>query len=249
MKNLLTKFYCIALSTAKNLTDKKTEYFREAASGYNIDAYFLAVMVFNTFEISVKMILAALFSYALRNTAASGWNVLLQFVLLGWLSSAWGFLTPFFSSAGNVVLVSAFISLFSNILLSGKAGSAIEYYDIYRRSPLYGVIAGIFAPSRFFIEMTSVAEFRTLEIQHGFTNYTVLDEGYDDATGTFLSVGFNSTSMGINDPLVHEESRAGWFWGVLPSILIGLALRVLALLLVRLIAYPTLFNLFFSSSF
>ena len=45
----------IALSTTKALTDKRVEFFREASSGYSVNAYFLAVNLFSILEVSVKM--------------------------------------------------------------------------------------------------------------------------------------------------------------------------------------------------
>lgn len=45
----------IALSTTKALTDKRVEFFREAGSGYDTTAYFLAVNLFVTLEVTMKM--------------------------------------------------------------------------------------------------------------------------------------------------------------------------------------------------
>ena len=40
----------IALTAVKAITDKRLEFFREAGSGYNCNAYFLAVNVFTTID-------------------------------------------------------------------------------------------------------------------------------------------------------------------------------------------------------
>ena len=45
----------IALSATKALTDKRVEFFREAGSGYDTTAYFLAVNLVVTLEVSAKM--------------------------------------------------------------------------------------------------------------------------------------------------------------------------------------------------
>ena len=45
----------IALSATKALTDKRVEFFREAGSGYDTTAYFLAVNLFTTLEVTFKM--------------------------------------------------------------------------------------------------------------------------------------------------------------------------------------------------
>ena len=45
----------VALSTTKALTDKRVEFFREASSGYCVNAFFLAINLFSILEVSVKM--------------------------------------------------------------------------------------------------------------------------------------------------------------------------------------------------
>lgn len=221
------------LSTAKVLTDKRVEFFREAASGYNINAYLLAVMIFVCVEVTVKMIYCSLFTYALRGSAASLGNMVVQFILLGWVSSAWGFVFPLVVSRESIVLVSAFFTVFSCVLLSGGPGGVIEYSQIYRESPINALVAGLFAPSRFFIESLAVAEFRAMDVQHGFTNLTLLSDD-NNAMSKLLSIGFNTTSTGLLDPFVHEQSADGWDWGVWPSIYVGLGVRVIAFILLQL---------------
>lgn len=219
----------VTLSTAKVLLDKRVEFYREAASGYNINAYFLAVVLFNFLEITVKMILASLCAYALRNSAANPGNYILQFILFGWVSSAWGFLIVFLVPAQSVVLICAFYTIFANLLLSGAPGAAITYSDIYRSSSIFSLIAGLFSPNRYFLESMSVNEFRSLEVQQGFTNLTLLD----DSTGKLLSVGFKATSLAMNSPNVSEETRSGWFWGIAPCVFVGFTVRLACFIMVR----------------
>jgi hypothetical protein len=233
----------VTLSSAKVITDKRVEFYREAASGYNISAYLLAVILFNTLEVTLKMTISSLFASSLRNTATNPGNFVLQFILLGWTSSAWGFVFALLVPAQSVTLVCAFFAILTNLLLSGANGGAIEYTDIYRRGGFFSLIPGLFAPNRYFIEAMAVNEFRSLSVQHGFTEFTLLDDGYEmddgsyvDGTEKFLSVGFNSTSLAMNDPYVFEESRSGWFNNAIPCFLVGLTVRLLAFILVSRIA-------------
>ena len=221
------------LSTAKVLADKRLEFFREAASGYNINAYFLGVVVFITFEVTVKMIITSLFSFALRGSATNAGSTVLHFILLGWIASAWGFLFPLIVPPESIVLVAAFFTVFGCLLLSGFPGAVIEYSHIYGEFGLNAFIAGIFAPSRFFIESCAVGELRALEVQHGFTEYVLFADEGNHTTSKLVSVGFNSTSIGMHDPFVHEHSSRGWYWGLLPAIFVGLTIRVAAFVLVR----------------
>ena len=197
------------LSTAKLLTDKRVEFFREAASGYNINAYFLAVVVFTTCEVTVKMIISSLFSFALRSSAATAGSTVLHFILLGWISSAWGFVFPLIVSPQSIVLVAAFFTVFGCLLLSGNPGAVIEYSHMYRESGINAFIAGMFAASRFFIESIAVGELKSLEVQHGFTEFVLFADDDNHNTSKLVSVGFNSTSLGMHNPHVHEESSGG----------------------------------------
>ena len=88
------------------------------------------------------------------------------------------------------------------------------------------------SPSRYFIEGMAVAEMRALRVQHGFTEYLQFEDEENYMNTALLSVGFESKSLGLHDPHVFEESRNGWYWGVLPAILVGLSIHLLAFLMV-----------------
>ena len=223
----------VLLSSAKVLTSKRTEFFREAASGYDINAYFFAVVSFASLEVSTKMILASLFAFALRSSASGIASYVVHFIMLGWISSAWGFLFPLLFPLESVVLVGAFYALITCFLLSGFPKGAIEYSQIYREGETNALVAGLFTPSRFFTESLAVGELRTLSEQHGFTNYTVL-ANENDPDSKYVSFGFNQTSLGLLDPHTYEQSRGGWYWAVVPSLLVGLTVRLAAFIALHL---------------
>ena len=211
-----------ALASTKALTKKRVEFFREAGSGYDINAYYLAVNAFDTLEVSVKMILAALYTATLRNLAASIGSMVLQFILLGWISASWGLLFPLFvASKESVVLVTAFFTIFMALLLSGPLGTPIAYEMMYD-TPILNMISSFFALPRFFVESLVVSEFKATPIQHGFT-------------WTFPEYGnaFTNSGLAEGDPGVNEYSNGGWYWGVLPSIFVGLMIRCLGFIMVR----------------
>lgn len=88
----LSVIVCVlmGLQGVKVLTSKRIEFFREASSGYNTNAYFLAVNLISTIELSGVIILAALTSAFLRAPVASWWSYIVHFLVLTWVSLSWG---------------------------------------------------------------------------------------------------------------------------------------------------------------
>ena len=52
----------IGLQATKIVTSKRIEFFREASSGYNINAYFVAVNIVASVEHSVQAVIVAFFA-------------------------------------------------------------------------------------------------------------------------------------------------------------------------------------------
>jgi len=225
----------IVLSTALVFSEKRTEFFREAASGYDINAYFLAVNVFEMVWMCIKMVLASFWSHWIRNSTSQPGAYALEFVLLGWIASGWGFIFPLipFMPPKFVLLNAAIFSAFTSLMLSGNVGAVIEYTHIYRGEYAWvaASIAGLFSPPRFFIESIAVNELKSTPVQHGFTDSVFLDQN----TNKFVSFGFNFTSLGMHDPFVHEHAVGDgriWTSSLFPSLMVGLTLRLFAWLLV-----------------
>ena len=83
-------------------------------------------------------------------------------------------------------------------------------------------MAGWISPTRFFYEALAVGEYRCLPEQSGFT---ISEDATQRATNSsaFFVVGYAG-----HDPTATEFSCEGWYWGVLPSLLVGLTIRYAA---------------------
>jgi hypothetical protein len=111
----------VALSATKILTDKRKEFFREAGSGYNVNAYFCAVNVVATLEHSVQIIICAAFDLWLRSSFAEWYSYIATFLLLGWIAVSWALLFPLLVRRDNMVLVTSFCMLLTSFLFSGAS--------------------------------------------------------------------------------------------------------------------------------
>jgi len=109
----------IGLTATKSITDKRLEFFREAASGYDVTAYFLAVNVVATLEHSIQALIAAIVAYWIRDSLSSASNYVVSFVMLAWLCVSWALLFPLLVAPKNVVIVTGFFMAFFGILFSG----------------------------------------------------------------------------------------------------------------------------------
>ena len=173
----------------------------------------------------------------MRNTISIGMAAIFQFILLGWIASSWGLFWPVFIPENSVAMVTAFHQIFFGFLMSG-ASSPMLYEDIYNKKGV-GIISGLLSPSRFFLESLMVNEYRATPVQHGHTvnfKQTMETTFYDNFIATtehpFLN-GFSYRGLAMNDSSVTDQTYMGWYWGALPSIFVGLAVRLLALVLVR----------------
>jgi hypothetical protein len=91
--------------------------------------------------------------------------------------------------------------------------------DIYGDNDLLALFSGFVSPTRYFIEGLAVAEHRCLPEQSGFTQ-TAAAINFPQELNSFALLG-----LAQNDPSVREQSCSGWYWGVLPALLVGLTIR------------------------
>jgi len=109
----------LGLSAAKALTNKRLEFFREAGSGYNVNAYFVAINITSLFEHSFQMLIAASCAFWLRDSLTSWLSYFVNFLLLMWMTVSWSLFIPLLVSPANVVLAVGFFMAFFGLLFSG----------------------------------------------------------------------------------------------------------------------------------
>lgn len=152
----------VGLTATKTLTEKRSEFFREAGSGYNINAYFCAVNIVSTIEHSVQVMFSSMFALWLRNSLAAWYSYYVNFLLLAWLCVSWALLFPLLVPLKNVVLVTGFYMTFFALLFSGGI-DPVEYSDIYDSTGV-ALFSGLLSPTRYFIEAMAVTESRCLPV-------------------------------------------------------------------------------------
>mmetsp|Transcript_15252 Transcript_15252/g.18569 ORF Transcript_15252/g.18569 Transcript_15252/m.18569 type:complete len:1068 (+) Transcript_15252:124-3327(+) len=211
----------IGLTATKILTSKRVEFFREAKSGYNINAYFLAVNVISTIEQGLQIMMAALVGLWLKNTTTSVWNYLVNYLMLSWHCVSWALFLPLLVPNQNVVLVvGLFMSLFG-LLFSGVL-SPVQYEELYNNRGTE-IFSAFVSPARFFIEAMMVSEFKCLPQQSGFTSNASNAQDFPAELSSFALL-----NLGSNDNEITDVSCGGWWWFVLPSFLVGLTIRFVA---------------------
>jgi hypothetical protein len=210
----------VGLQATKILTSKRIEFFREASSGYNINAYFTAINVVATVEHSLQIIIVAFFAAWLRDPIANWFSYFVHFLLLAWICVSWALFVPMIFPPDNVVVIVGFFMAFCGLMISG-ALPPVRWTDIYAGG-FTEHLSGWLSPTRYFFEGLTVGDYRCLAPQSGLT---VDDE----------SVNFNRTysvlsnlGMAGHDPNATQQSCGGWYWGVLPSIFVGLTIRFAA---------------------
>lgn len=210
----------VGLTAAKTITEKRLEFFREAGSGYDINAYFISINITTTLEHSIQIILSACCAFWIRDSLAKWHNYYINFLMLTWVSVLWALLIPLLVPSNNVVLAVGFYMAFFALLFSGGT-EPITYEKIYEQDSI-AILSGFLSPTRFFVESLAVAEWRCLPSQSGFT---VLQ----DAINFPISYSsFSLLHLAENDPNVVERTFNGWYWGVLPAFVVGLTICVLA---------------------
>lgn len=197
------------------------EFFREAASGYDVNAYYIAVNIVSTIEHSAQIVIAAFFAYWLRNSFATPLAFFVNFLVLTWLCVSWALLWSVVIPPDNVPLVTAAFMCFSGLLFSGGL-IPVEYYDMYRNGGFMELFSGLISPTRYFNEAVIITERRCLGPQYGMT---VADEAvnFDLNWSGMALLGY-----GINDlENVTTQSHDGWYATVLPAVFAGFFVRML----------------------
>jgi hypothetical protein len=95
----------------------------------------------------------------------------------------------------------------------------LYFADIYEDNSVLALFVGFVSPTRYFIEGLTVAEFRCLPEQSGFTQ-TAIAINFPRELNSFALIG-----LAQNDSNVRQQSCSGWYWGVLPALLVGLTIR------------------------
>ena len=109
----------IGLLAAKTISDKRLEFFREAASGYNVDAYYLAINVITTIEHSAQVVVAAFFGHWLRNSLAAALPFYVNFLTLCWMCVSWALLLAVVLPPATVVVGVGFFMAVTALCFSG----------------------------------------------------------------------------------------------------------------------------------
>ena len=109
----------ISVVTIKNIERHRSQFFREAASGYNVTAYFWSQNIAATVVHSFQAVAASLFAFCLRNSLASWYAYVINFLMLSWIAVSWGLLFPLLIPEKYVVMATAIFVTFFAILFSG----------------------------------------------------------------------------------------------------------------------------------
>jgi uncharacterized membrane protein YciS (DUF1049 family) len=207
----------IGLQATRILTDKRLEFFREASSGYDINAYYVAVNIVATIEHTVQIGIVAFLAAWLRNPVSSWWSYYVHFVVMTWICVSWALFFPMWVPAENVTVVTGFFMAFCGLLISGALAPVT--WDVIYEGGVSEHLAGWLSPTRYFVEALAVGEYRCLPAQSG---WTVEDESmsYDRAYTLMQQRG-----LAVHDRNATQQSCGGWYWGVLPSLFVGLTVR------------------------
>jgi hypothetical protein len=213
----------LGLTATRVVTDKRIEFFREAASGYDLNAYFVSINFIAMFEHSMQVAIAAFFCAWFRAPLAGVGSFFVHFLLLAYLCVAWSLLISMVFQADQVILVAGFFFSFCGLLISG-AFPPIQYKDMYEDGGFKELLAGWLSPTRYFYEALAVGEYRCMPEQSIFTiTNEAVNRPYDSSM--IISLGYAG-----HDPTATRRSCNGWYWSVLPVILIGITVRYAALL-------------------
>jgi hypothetical protein len=98
---------------------KRKQFFREAASGYNVGAFFLATNIMGTLEHAFQAVLSALFAYSIRNSLSAWYSYVIHFLLLSWVSASWGVFLSLVIPRKHVNFVVGLLVAFFALLFCG----------------------------------------------------------------------------------------------------------------------------------
>lgn len=85
-----------------------------------------------------------------------------------------------------------------------------------------GLFCAFFSSPRFFTETIIVSDMKCLPAQTGFT------VAVDAINFPKEKSSFHVFSWGMNDSSVTDPSCSGWYWNVLPAVMVGITLRFAA---------------------
>jgi ABC-type multidrug transport system ATPase subunit/Ca2+-binding EF-hand superfamily protein len=111
----------VALTAVKAITEKRLEFFREAGSGYDSSAYFLAVNVYTSVEQGLQILLAAVIAQWTRQAIASKAIFYVAFLMLGWISVSWSLFIPLIVPPKNTLVLLGFFMAFFGLLFGGTS--------------------------------------------------------------------------------------------------------------------------------
>jgi len=228
----------LAISASKILLGKRLEFFREAGSGYNLTAYYLAANLWSTLEVTIQIILVATPAIWLRQNVGSYFCLLLSFIMMAWVSTSWSFVFPLFVPRQNVALVIALFTILFSILFGGFMSPG-TWKAIYN-TKVITFISGMFSSSRHLAETMLVSQLRTLPQQSGWT----LQKPFPDSIiDQFENINFDykkyknlfavQSLAQTNMPDASIQSHFGWYHQILPPFLVGLTVRLGGALLIH----------------
>jgi hypothetical protein len=208
----------IGLQATRIVTSKRLEFFREASSGYNIDAYYVAVQFVSTVEHSTQIVVLSFFAAWLRDPIANWWSFFAHFLALVWLCVSWALFFPMVVPADNVTVTVGFFMAFCGLMISG-AFPPITWKVIYEEGGFREHLAAWFSPTRWFFEGLTVGEYRCMPEQSG---WTVADTSVNFVRENSVMRRFGFAG---HDPNATQMSCEGWYWGILPAVMVGLTVR------------------------
>ena len=213
----------IGLNGAKILTDNRLEFYREAQSGANVTAFYIAASITATVEQGFTAVIGSVLAYLVLKPSTSYLVFLWNFFMLSWLSVSWSLLISITVPLQSVTIVVGFFNAFFGLLFCGKIAPG-TYKNLYENSAL-AVFSAFFSPLRFFVEGIAVSESACLPNQSGYTvgssafSYPEFEEKYP--------LYYDLTYMAHTDMnSAIDQSCDGWFWWVPAAFAVGFTIRL-----------------------
>jgi ABC-type multidrug transport system ATPase subunit/Ca2+-binding EF-hand superfamily protein len=135
----------IALTAVKAITEKRLEFFREAGSGYDSNAYFLAVNVYTSVEQGVQIFLAAVIAQWTRQAIATKPIFYVAFLMLAWISVSWSLFIPLIVPPKNTLVLLGFFMAFFGLLFGGTSPPFRYERKLLRVLLIYGTVIANFS--------------------------------------------------------------------------------------------------------
>jgi len=230
----LATAWLICLNTSTVLSSKKLELNREAGSGYNLNAFYLSLNITSSIEVLVQIVLISFLCWLLRMSATS--DIVVNFILLGWIASAWALLYPIIIPTKNVTIVIT-VAVFFFGLMFGTQVPPCDLKGVYKYD-IVKFLAGFLNPIRFYYETMLVSELRTLPPQDSFTFQDPNDDFLNNLPYNFYQVANGLNRNGVAQdymPEVSEQTHSAWARLMIPAFLVGLTIRSLGFLMLHIV--------------